>query len=530
MKKIVFFLFLFGTFTSYAQPLEKLIRKAFDRGADSKGVYVLENVKNISLSESDAVAYLRDRKGYVVLSSSSKVYERFGYEEKIFDKVRFLNGAEGYKIYNKCNNVGAFYHPNNNQEARKNIWGSVLYTTPLATRMSDVAWSGKVVNGLLHGNGIGVLVFSNGWCAIKCEFQYGIPISKPEIIFSLPSNLNYSAQFPFPRDYEDNRKLMLVQTYDASTDQKLRWAITENLKVYFKEDVRSVVDSEYTKALTLNNLKNMNYNDKKNAIYKLRTKEVLWRQSILRGREYKTVTNVLDNAIVKLNKFVDDYENRVNDSLGWISKAKEVIYVYNLAQYYEAVVPSQQFKRGFSRNIGVYPYMDGTKFDIERVRKCIATLNSVKEKRNDRNSPFYDFYNAIYPDIKASEKWINEELEDALVEDWRRYIEMRRQQQAEDHRKYMSEMCDKCKIDGKRSTIPEGYEPEDTNWLWGHPARSEKAGNIIFQNGNTAKWRYVYENGKATIEVSGYDYNGEYKSEKEMWDDLLYQCKSRYCR
>lgn len=159
MKKIVFFLFLFGTLTSYAQPLEKLIHKAFDRGADSKGVYVLENVKNISLSESDAVAYLRDRKGYVVLSSSSKVYERFGYEEKIFDKVRFLNGAEGYKIYNHCNNSGAFYHPNNNQEARKNIMGSVLYTTPLATRKSDVAWSGKVVNGLLHGNGIGVLFF-----------------------------------------------------------------------------------------------------------------------------------------------------------------------------------------------------------------------------------------------------------------------------------------------------------------------------------------------------------------------------------
>ena len=528
MKKIVFILFLFGIFTGYAQPIEKLIRKAFDRGADANGIYVLENVNNISLKESDAVAYLRDKKRYVVLSSSSKKYIKFGYEEEIFDEVRFLNGAEGYKTYKHCNSKGAFYHPNNDSQAKGDMFGNVVSTTPLATRIDDVAWSGKIVNGLLDGKGIGVIVFSNGWCAIQCEFKCGIPKTKPEIIYSLPSNLNYSAQIPFPRDFEDFRKTMLIQTYDKSTDKTLRWAISENLKVYFEEVVRSIVEPEYTKAITLNNLKNMKYSGRIDAIGKLGERQVLWRQGFFNAnnKEYITKTDALDIAIVKLRKFVDNYENRVSDPRGWIPKAKEIIYVYNVAQYYYAVVPPQNNPKGFRSNIGITNWYG---FDNGRVKKCIDELNSVKNKIHDRQSPFYDFYNAIYPDIHAADKWLNTLLENALYEDWKRVAALQRKKEEEYHRQYMSEMCDKCKINGKETTSPEGYEPEDKHWLWGHPARSTKSGRIVFQNGIRAEWSFIYDNGKKIIDVSG-GFSGKYQNEKDMWNDLLYQCKLQYCQ
>lgn len=531
MKKIVLVLVLLGSLTCSAQSIDRLLDKAFKRGADANGVYTLDNTKGAFITESDLVSYLRDKKGYVVLNSNSKTCSRFGYEEQVFDKILFLDGKDGYTKYNHCNARGTFYHPT--PEPQRTIY-SRLEFKEITSRMDDVPWSGKIVNGLLDGEGIGVLNFTNGWCAIKCKFQCGIPVSKPEIIYSFPSNSNYSSQFPFPNNYEDRYKMksMLFQTYDATNDPTLRWAISENLKDYFEEEVRDKVEPEYKKALTLNSLKNMGYVDRYNAIEDLQTirkKKEFW--VIGMGDSYYTSIFRIDEVLETLNAIVDRYGGIISDS-DWVSKAKEAIYVYNLAQYYkELILPRVSSLYSDWPCLHFFAHYNAyeTHFDVKKAKKCIDDLNSVERKIKDTSSPFYDFYNAIYPDIQATKDWINNELEDYLINDWKRYREKKNREEEESHRNYMSEMCDKCKINGKQTTAPEGYVPEDDNWLFGHPAHSEKNGEIVFQNGNTCKWRYIYERGGTIIKVSG-DYDGEYKSEKEMWDDILAKCKSRYCR
>lgn len=529
MKKFVFVLVLLGSLTGSAQSMDKLLGKAFGRGADTNGVYTLENTKGAFITESDAVSYLREQKGYVVLSSNSKTCSRFGYEEQVFDKIFFLNGKEGYEKYNHCNARGTLYHPT----AERSFFSWDF--NKITSRMDDVPWSGKIVNGLLDGEGIGVLNFANGWCAIKCKFQCGIPVSKPEIIYSFPSNFNYSSKFPFPKDYEDKYEMrsMLIQTYDNTTDPTLRWAVSENLKVYFEKEVRNVVEPEFNKALTLNGLKNMGYGERRDTIWELKKTQKMKEGLHFRGDDYYTTYTRLEDAIETLNKILDRYGNKISDS-EWIYKAKEIIYAYQLAEYYYAVVlPKQRHSSLLITNIAVYwtdwPWLI-PHFDNTAIQDCIDNLNSVKEKIHEQSSPFYDFYNAIYPDIQANEEWINNELEDYLINDWKRIKSEWSKDEAEKMRNYNANMCEKCKINGKESTIPQGYEPGDDSWLFGHPARSKEKGKIVFQNGDISQWRYIYEGGETTIEVSGGWYDGKYKNEKEMWDGLIRQCKEKYCR
>ena len=529
MKKIVLVLVLLGSLTCSAQSIDRLLDKAFKRGADANGVYTLDNTKDAFITESDLVSYLRDKKGYVVLNSNSKTCSRFGYEEQVFDKVRFLKGKDGYKIYNHCNSTGAFYRPNNSTD----LYGRVSSTTLLEFRTDNVDWSGKIVNGLLDGEGIGVLEFANSWCAITCEFQCGIPVSKPEIIFSLPSNLDYASKFPFPRDYGKNKEdmqLMLKRTYDATTDQTLRWAISENMKRLFEEEIRNKFEPEYEKALTLNSLKNMDYNAKIEFIKKFEIDK-----KIDELGEIKLNYEQLEKSEGKIRKFLANDDNNLNYFLGWLSKAKEIINVYNLARDYYDVVPPQGHK-SYRRNIGMPSnslfniFIGGLdpEFKGKRVRNCIDDLNSVKDKVHDRQSPFYDFYNAIYPDIQAADHWINYELEGTLYKEYSQWRE-NLPDMGGDRQKYLNEMCDKCKINGEKTTTPEGYIPEDDHWLWGRPAHSKEKGIIVLQNGETCEWEYTYFSDETRIDVEG-DYRGSYKTEKEMWDHILANCKDRYCR
>jgi hypothetical protein len=511
MKKIIIVLALLTTQVGFAQSrMEKFIQMALDRGADTNGICRIDNVKDKFIYESDVVAFLQNN-GYLVLNSSSKKCFKFGNKETIVDKVTFLNGKEGYKKYRHCNNTGAFYYT-----IKKEYLFSSEITLSEKCKISDVGWSGTTVNGLLDGNGIGVIGFEDGWCAIKCEFLCGIPLSKPEIVYAFPSKNNYASRLPVHFNDKWDRKKMLVKSNDATTDPTLRWAISENLKDYLEEEVQKVVEPEFNKALTLNSLKNMEYAERNDALKKLE----LWR-TITRHdtRLYETIET--------LNKFLDKYgDSNVNSE--WIAKVKEILYVYNLAQNYYAVVLPKQCHCGSITNIAVWN-TGVPRFDRTLIRKCIDNLNSVKEKINKKDSPFYDFYNAIYPDIQATEGWINNELEDYLIEDWNRVKEEWERGVDEANSAFMSKMCDKCKINGEKTTVPEGYVPKDDNWLFGHPAHSEKDGTIVFQNGNTSQWSYIYESGGRTIKVTG-DYSGKYKNEKEMWDDLLAKCKERYCR
>ncbi|MBR4788028.1 MAG: hypothetical protein IK013_09185 [Bacteroidales bacterium] len=531
MKKIIIVLALLTTQVGFAQSgMEKLIQMALNRGADTNGICLIDNVKDKFIYEPDVIAYLQNR-GCIILNSSSKRCFKFGNKEDVVDKVSFLNGKEGYEKYHHCNVRGTFYHPT--PEPHYNRFAPLDFKK-ITSRMDTVPWSGKIVNGLLDGEGIATLGFVNGWCAIKCKFHCGIPVSKPEIIFSFPSNLDYASKFPFPRDYEKNKEelqLMLNRTYDATTDQTLRWAISENMKLYFEEEIRDKFEPEYEKALTLNSLKNMDYNAKIEFIKKFEIDK-----KIDELAEIKLNYEQLEKREGKIRKYVANDDKNLNYFLGWISKAKEIINVYNLARNYYDVVPPQG-QKSYRRNIGMPSnslfniFVGGLdpEFKGKRVKNCIDNLNSVKDKIHDRQSPFCDFYNAIYPDIQAADHWINYELENALYKAYLKWRDNLPDMGGDSYQKYLDKMCDNCKINGKETTAPDGYEPEDDHWLWGHPARSKEKGIIVFQNGQTCEWEYIYFSDGRRIDVEG-NYRGSYKNEKEMWDDLLAKCKERFCR
>ena len=90
-------------------------------------------------------------------------------------------------------------------------------------------------------------------------------------------------------------------------------------------------------------------------------------------------------------------------------------------------------------------------------------------------------------------------------------------------------MCEKCKIDGSKTTVPEGYI--DESWFFGHPAQSEKDGKIVFVNGETVTWRYIYsgyDKGKIEADPS-WSTSKTYNDEEEMMKDLIKRCKYYWC-
>lgn len=101
-----------------------------------------------------------------------------------------------------------------------------------------------------------------------------------------------------------------------------------------------------------------------------------------------------------------------------------------------------------------------------------------------------------------------------------------------DSKRRRQEMCSKCKIDGKKTVSPEGYYEGYESWFTYKPAESETEGEIVFVNGQTCKWKYIYKGPNSYeinyIEVEG-TFSGKYKTHHEMMIGLTQQCTNRWC-
>lgn len=102
-------------------------------------------------------------------------------------------------------------------------------------------------------------------------------------------------------------------------------------------------------------------------------------------------------------------------------------------------------------------------------------------------------------------------------------------QKIEERRQFM---CDNCKINGKESTIPRGYQ-EAFSFLFFDisPAQSEEDGEIVLMNGDKIAWRFLYGEGNDRVQANSPAYDiidQNFKSVEEMLNTILEQCQKRW--
>ena len=92
-------------------------------------------------------------------------------------------------------------------------------------------------------------------------------------------------------------------------------------------------------------------------------------------------------------------------------------------------------------------------------------------------------------------------------------------------------MCENCKVDGSKTTFPEGYSEGFHGIFINTPNTSKKAGKIVLKNGKTTEWEYVYRNDGSLdyIAADGIVF-GQFDSVAEMVEAILKRCKELYCK
>ena len=100
-------------------------------------------------------------------------------------------------------------------------------------------------------------------------------------------------------------------------------------------------------------------------------------------------------------------------------------------------------------------------------------------------------------------------------------------------RDYKWEMCEKCLIDGKKTTFPEGYL-EGLQFLFlSTPATSKESGTIVLQNGEECTWDFIYYEYSKGIKLKG-DYSGDFDGRtfdeaiEKMVEYIQKECKKKW--
>ena len=84
------------------------------------------------------------------------------------------------------------------------------------------------------------------------------------------------------------------------------------------------------------------------------------------------------------------------------------------------------------------------------------------------------------------------------------------------------EMCEKCLIDGEKSTFPKGYVPSYSFLFFTSPAESKEAGELRLKNGESCTWYFKYYDYETALELKGtYSQTFYGKTEKECVEKMV---------
>lgn len=529
MKRIVLLIVTFAAICCYGQGrankanknIEKLIDEAFVRGTNVDSVYWLFNNENKSLTANDICCYLQ-RKGFYPLTYTEKNILKFGEFHTVADKVKFTNKSGHAKMvfdklkgdkysdvnYNRLKPEGTFFYYQ--LFLRHDTY--IPVQTDTFIRVDNVSWSGNMVNGLLDGKGIGFFEKDNNYCFFEGDFISGIETNAKSLKLKMSNGTKGILGI-------NSHPLSLIEDYKhykRATDSLLRQAIMGFAHANYRKDAERIMDI-YDKLLTINTtkFKCYEYYGKQDIIYFRQYNEYkpIYRTYYDFDDYPKSLNIVINNQFFR--SFVDAYKDLGVDSLDLIPKIAEISELLKVADVYN----DGQFGQpvGYEKEVG---WLFKSKvFDVERVERNISdyfdALKISEEKSKSDNAPFKVFYAKVYPKLKAKEDFYRSGAYRKACE-----ADYYGRKQRENEKK-----CDNCIIDGDKTTVPAGYEPEKGGLFFGHPAQSKESGRIHLHNGDVVYWKYVYEGKSRQIEANG----RRYSSEKEMMDDIIKECKKKYC-
>lgn len=162
--------------------------------------------------------------------------------------------------------------------------------------------------------------------------------------------------------------------------------------------------------------------------------------------------------------------------------------------------------------------IEGNKKNVLKTIEDIGTngmgpsnYKAIQAAINKAYTDLYNWYRPIYSnasqifDKRSRADYENYEYEKGVEEAKR---EKRKQ-----------EICEKCKIDVKKTVMPKGYyQPSGTIFSLNEPpAESDESGVIVNLNGDEWYWKYIYyHDGDSRIEVSG-ESSDTYNNYDEMF-------------
>jgi len=162
---------------SYAQ--EKLFKEALSRGHQPGEFYILSNQKSKSLTLDELKSYA-DANGYILGNHTTKSISRFGDVSSTISTLEFLPKSEfeEYMFYkmrsdrtvslSQLTNKGMAYCYLKRGGKNTYFW-----------RCNNIAWSGEVRDGKLHGSGIGFAKLSDGLMVyFHAKFDNGMPTGR----------------------------------------------------------------------------------------------------------------------------------------------------------------------------------------------------------------------------------------------------------------------------------------------------------------------------------------------------------------
>lgn len=331
-------------------------------------------------------------------------------------------------------------------------------------------------------------------------------------------------------EQEEKTRIATAEAEKRRVKMAQNYPVKKNLPQDYIEHAKRRVIPIYEKwiVLTEDNYKNMSAKERLNFLDNKMPQKSDQLLYFKRGGE--PVYCKTDKERDALEGFSSSWEGKVNDSLGYISMAKDLLEVNKIVYYYKELVLYHRcgFLNMSLGHIAMYNY--DKYYQREDIVQALADLYNLKDVIKTRKSPFNDFYAIVYSDVLAEKEWIDNDLLRICDKDWTTTQSVLDDIRREQRQEYMSEMCDKCKIDASKSTVPEGYI--EKSWFLGTPARSKTKGEIVLQNGRIIKWWYLYDDYYGNkIEVSGNISSiYKFKNEKDMWEEIIRSCKAVYCQ
>ena len=467
-----------------------LYKEAIKNGLNEKGVYCIKNPKKKTVTEEKMRAFLLN-KGYIVGNSVTQNANIYGNVMSIIKSMEFVSpeGLTAY-MFNRLNeskfsmsqlsgNGTAFLAKR--QEIKQDAFFYIKKYEVVYERINDILWSGNINKaGLINGKGVGIAKMGSQYVYINGTFSNGLPMENclvKRIGAAISTERGSSEEFMgvYSKTILENAKIIDAKLLEAFDLQKELW---------YREDSQKL-ETAFQNALTLND----NY--------------------------YKGMSSQYGNA----EEFVAIYEKLNYDPNNLLPKAKEIRNVYTTLhsrfQHY-----AREKYWGSRLVVGFCWWDDFEKKD----RTVIDDALRVARLGKAESKYFKKFYSQIENELNETKSEFEKKISKQKFA-FRNELEDRERR----HKQYMQNMCDNCKIDGSRTTFPEGYVEGYKGIIINTPNRSEKKGKIVLINGVSTSWEYIFENNRTYIKTDGF-VTGDFDTIGEMMEALIKQCKDTYCR